>query len=491
MFTLQFGKTDKAKNSTFVPPVSGSSAQVLLKDQTSIVRPTFRMHCGSGGMANPDEIFEYNYCYCPNFKRYYFISDITQITAVVFDISCEVDVLATFREDILDTDAFVLYAESMYDGTIADSRLPICSTSDMKVTEYTVAPFNNSPGTFCLTYASAGDGSTGMAQSFALSQSTMAALAQRMFSKSVLDELIKSLGAPLEAMISCTWTPVIPALAQEGSGSIEIAGQTLGSGGYCKKTVTGHQVISPYIKHRGKTVINGAEVETYGDYRNLEPYSYYRIALPGVGLVQVPMERFIGDGLTKPQIDIFYAMSPATGDITYHFNRVASAQQSGQLGASSLVVAGNVGVNIPLGQGSTGFIGGLLRLPSAAINTLVGMTGHPLMAASGIAQGVEAVGSMFSNHTGVSGNLGGWANYQNSYQKMYMSTTNFDISDSPSNIAGTIGRPLYEKHKLSDMSGLVKCKDAFVKTWATNDEHSMIAGLVNIGANEFGGVIIE
>ena len=88
MFTLQFAQTTKARNSTFVPPVSGATTQVLLREETSIVKPTFRIRLEYEGMVSAADLFQYNYCYCPEFKRYYFITDIVSYTAIIFDKFC-------------------------------------------------------------------------------------------------------------------------------------------------------------------------------------------------------------------------------------------------------------------------------------------------------------------------------------------------------------------------------------------------------------------
>ena len=128
-FTIKIGKTTKARNSTRVPPLS-NSVQVLLKDTTSVVNPVFQLRMGvNGAPASITEISKYNYCYCENFKRYYFIVDIQAETATVANIFCECDVLATFREDILETPCFAMYSQSKKNVFIEDPRLPMYGIS--------------------------------------------------------------------------------------------------------------------------------------------------------------------------------------------------------------------------------------------------------------------------------------------------------------------------------------------------------------------------
>lgn len=56
-----------------------------LRDATNIINPVI--------LIELNEIGNYNYCYIPNFNRYYFITDITVIRTGLFAISLMVDVL--------------------------------------------------------------------------------------------------------------------------------------------------------------------------------------------------------------------------------------------------------------------------------------------------------------------------------------------------------------------------------------------------------------
>lgn len=79
--------------------------------------------------SNP-VIYEYNYMYIGEFNRYYFIDDITNVSANRWIITASVDVLFSFMNDILETNAIIEKVENevtanlyLDDGSfIMDSR---------------------------------------------------------------------------------------------------------------------------------------------------------------------------------------------------------------------------------------------------------------------------------------------------------------------------------------------------------------------------------
>lgn len=61
--------------------------------------------------SNP-VIYEYNYMYIGEFNRYYFIDDITNVSANRWIITASVDVLFSFMNDILETSAIIEKVEN-------------------------------------------------------------------------------------------------------------------------------------------------------------------------------------------------------------------------------------------------------------------------------------------------------------------------------------------------------------------------------------------
>ena len=81
------------------------SVEANLKNDVSIINPTLVLNY----TAN---ILNSNYCFIPKFNRYYFIDEIIPITADRCIVKCRVDVLESFKNNILNLDCIVDKQES-------------------------------------------------------------------------------------------------------------------------------------------------------------------------------------------------------------------------------------------------------------------------------------------------------------------------------------------------------------------------------------------
>lgn len=70
------------------------------KDDFSIINPVITLN---GTIS----IYDFNYCYIPLFKRYYFINDIIQFPNKIYKLYLECDVLESFKHDILQSQCFI------------------------------------------------------------------------------------------------------------------------------------------------------------------------------------------------------------------------------------------------------------------------------------------------------------------------------------------------------------------------------------------------
>ena len=70
------------------------------------------------------KVLSANYLWIPQFDRYYFIDDIISVTNTLWRIDCSVDVLMSFKKDILNLDVYASRNEFNYDEFIPDSKVP-------------------------------------------------------------------------------------------------------------------------------------------------------------------------------------------------------------------------------------------------------------------------------------------------------------------------------------------------------------------------------
>lgn len=70
-----------------------------LRGESSVINPSFLIE-----ITNPSQ---YNYCFIPEFNRYYFITDMVSVRTNIWRIECSVDVLMSYQAQILNLDVIV------------------------------------------------------------------------------------------------------------------------------------------------------------------------------------------------------------------------------------------------------------------------------------------------------------------------------------------------------------------------------------------------
>lgn len=71
-----------------------------LREATSVTNPIITVESTSA-------IVGYNYCYIPEFSRYYFVVDVKSMRNNLWTVTLRVDVLMSFQSDILNTPAII------------------------------------------------------------------------------------------------------------------------------------------------------------------------------------------------------------------------------------------------------------------------------------------------------------------------------------------------------------------------------------------------
>lgn len=107
----------------------------VLKEETSILRPTIRIRTGS-------PIHTYNYMYIPEFERYYFIDDIVSIHNDLWDVSGHVDVLETFQNGIKAQDAIIKRQEGSYNLYLDDPEFKTYNYEQIQTLKFPANTFN-------------------------------------------------------------------------------------------------------------------------------------------------------------------------------------------------------------------------------------------------------------------------------------------------------------------------------------------------------------
>lgn len=136
MFRLRLFNLSKRANSTKVPnQVDPSTIATLYGEyieNTSFLSPSIRILKQGDYASAISYPYKYNYCRVEwyndadenYYSKYFFITD-WKWELGTWVISCQIDVLATYRDDIGSSSQYVLRSASQYDGAVEDALYPV------------------------------------------------------------------------------------------------------------------------------------------------------------------------------------------------------------------------------------------------------------------------------------------------------------------------------------------------------------------------------
>lgn len=85
----------------------------VLKEETSVLDPSFEI-------SSSDDLSQVNYVWIDEFHRYYYVTNIVNITNVLWRFTCHVDVLMTYKPTILAHTAVIGRQQNLYNLYLND-----------------------------------------------------------------------------------------------------------------------------------------------------------------------------------------------------------------------------------------------------------------------------------------------------------------------------------------------------------------------------------
>ena len=117
-FTVNFYNFSKRENSTKRPAGNGNQFSCNIKMPSGVLNPVIEL-------STTTNMTQYNYCKIAHFQdRYYFVSDWVSDHGL-WIAHLKVDVLATYKTDILASTQYVLRSASKSNLTIPDAIYPV------------------------------------------------------------------------------------------------------------------------------------------------------------------------------------------------------------------------------------------------------------------------------------------------------------------------------------------------------------------------------
>lgn len=476
--TVYFGNVTKRRNSTLQPSVS-NGYDCIIKEATSLDHPTFILeHSGT---------FAYNYCKWSN--SYYFVDDVISRRNNIWEVSCVMDVLATYKTEILASTQFVCYSSYKTSDWLVDTRVPILAKGSAHK-QTIVNPALSRSGSYVLSVV----GKTGC-ELFRVTKANLATLLDRIntwsddvindildgVSSGTVEDLLETLQTTIarsgtignaylnapSCIRSCIWVP-FAASAFTVTATKEIYLGQFPTGVYADAIAS-----TPFMDSFTFTI-----GWTYTDWRRSKCEDVY-LYLPLVGLSSIDSENIASNS----SMTIDYSLSPTDGAVAYEVK--SGNQVIGSYGASCS--AGYpIGINQQASAGEmiNSVLSGAERIINMGVNSSLspvsGGAAAVGAALEGVRAGYDAINTQYSRHNSCIGGIGGGVG-----AGLDLSATLYivdhDTAILPSAMQQTMGLPTMQPMSLSSLSGYCQCANAHVAAPAAAHELDAIDGFLNAG----------
>lgn len=475
--SVNFYNYGKRKNSTGVPS-GGTAVSCVFKDNTSYVNPTLLVNLS-------DVPYNYFSMTVGGVNRYYWITNIVSVRNNLFEVSGHVDVLATYRSNIIGASAYLLYSTATFSDNLVDRRIPtiynpVRTTQTLQV----FSNFFSASGYYILSCVgedgsvdcwrldrnqfqnlldniqeyqdifnvewpeqppASGDALTDIFNAFSTFVSTLVALGESIVN---VFKQQTSFSSAVDCIRGCFWIPF--EVTSLSTGEITLGGYHTG--------ITANRVGDTIAAEIGNITIPWPT----SDWRNSAYCTEMSIYLPFVGTVTLPASAMIGEST----LTIRHCLSTKTGDVAY------------ELLAGDMVIGtygGNAAVSVPIGSSN---------ISNMQIVNAIGQVGvmmnNPLSGATAIVNAVSAAVTPMSNSVGgVSSAAGSGLQMTAALTSVYYATV-----EAPAASTALRGRPAFISSVIPS-SGFVQTFDWHTAAAASEPEKIEIDNFVN------GGVYIE
>lgn len=386
----RFAKRDNSTKSPFYTQDVPIEISVELKDSCSIVNPVLKINPSEFPQFRQPNTF--NYCYLPPFSRFYFIDDWVWNAGLWYAV-CHVDVLATYRDDIMSANLYVMRStydsqgNLLYNGDVSDSKYPTTAEAPTYLKSSVANPFAiddqfSLNGTFVVGIVNA-QSQNGAVTYYAFTPAGFLEFCQKLFNYSsgwlnidtteISEDLQKALVNPFQYVVSCIYLPIdisrIQNIAYTSTNTIYFGwwSVTLFASAILVNTALHVDYIHMIILPRHP------QAATRGNYLNVSPYTIYTLAYYPFGTINIDTEAVSG----WRTLDVYTSVDVITG------KGIITLSVSGKNNPIRTVEA-QVGVSVPtasLQTSYTNLVTGKTALAAAGAELIGGLnkseTVHP------------------------------------------------------------------------------------------------------------------
>lgn len=491
--TVYFDSFSKKRNSTAQFVLSGATqVSCALKAPTSEERPTFLLTYGSW--------FNFNVAYWNG--KYYFVDDVVSVRENQYEVSCVIDVLATYKSDITATSQFVAYADDTPAAWLADTRIPVLRQvvenhaglsfglqDDPFMTGYYVLTATGDTGTsaYMLTEAQISqllasvnswydtsatdifDGTRlGISYNFNTPEDAIESLSKIMAQSDVVGNAYSN--AP-QCIRSCIWVPLNPTIFKSAATSrLMLGSYDTGIDAYTLD-------ILPKL-----TSFNCTIPWKYNDWRRAVAEDV-SLLLPFLGQIDLPIDTVASYG----DLNVDAYISGLDGGISYYVY-ASNALDEKLIGVykcnCSCEYAIGINQRASLGDTVHTVIDGVSRAVSGLVESSIAPQSIAGSIASVTLEGVRTtyeVANVNMSHTPTTIGSMGAAGFGNVSMICSVLSHEFSLDVDTDTYHTNIGYPMMKTMALSGISGYCQCVNAHIPAAAQASELDALDGYVNSG----------
>lgn len=426
----------KRRNSTKQINQEGVTKDIKLKDKCSYINPSFFIGDVEG------------YVYLKAWNNYYHIDKVDYDINGAQYITCSLDFLATWKDIILSTTAFVEYSTSEYNTDVIDNRIAHKVTKSVSLeVEETIFRGTHDTGCYCLASSGLKYGSTG----WIIRSDRFIELIDELCSagSDIWQSLVELFGDAVGAIHGARYMPIPYTYFDESQQDEIVLGdwntgvQGIPTDGYVYDV---KNISIPWI---------------YSDFRRCSEFTRFILALPFVGSIDITPENIIGYN----SLNIEMTLSMITGQCAY------GVWARGESGVAPKLVGEyncSVGRQVPVATdqiNAQGFLGGVITSGTSAYMGLtknlafplgLGGYGGGMLAAAGVIAGAAAATIAANKQDFVT--IGGYDGCASEviFNSIYLYCIANECQTTPEELTDLYGRPCMKVLNLSNLTGYVK-----------------------------------
>jgi hypothetical protein len=475
-FYVRLYSLSKRDNSTKRPEGDGNLQRCILRRGSSLMTPVLEFDFGTDTDSNP---IGYNYCYIPQFERYFFIEDWT-FSGALWIASCRCDVLATYKDVIGATSMYVLRASAAYDGAITDEMYPAKTgcTFDSAVVS---TPWILSGGTFVLGVVNQ-DPTIGGLCYFAMTAAQVSSVLNALLADSFLSnndvtisgvskDALKGLMDPVQYIKSAVYIPVAKTYLGGVVTSFRLNGWSAGFGSLGTEAINVNQ--ARYTITKTFSIPKHPQAASRGTYLNQAPFSVYTLTVPPFGTIDI--DSTVLRNASSLTAEVTIDLPTGLGILTVTCNGIVLNR-----------LEANVGVPVQLSQVSRDYVGGITSVLSGVSSIAGGVAGGiatggamgVVTGGSGVASGLSSIGDAVKALTPRAESVGSGGSYAQLVKDWRLDAQFFPIVDEDN---AHNGRPYCKLATPASLGGYMMIRDGDVAILGTSTEDAAVRSYLQTG----------